>query len=151
MLESAIASRSNFAFESTLGGNTIPRLMIEAAEAGIEVLVWFIGLSSPEQHISRVRSRVAAGGHDISEEKIRERWDTSRRNLILLMPHLTELKVFDNSEEGDPAAGTIPEPKLLLHWRRGAIISPKPRVLEMTPDWAKAIVARALRLQRMSR
>ena len=114
-------------------------------------MVWFVGLSSPEKHISRVRSRVASGGHDIPEEKIRERWQTSRRNIIALMPHLAELKVFDNSEDGIPAAGTIPEPKRLLHWRRGAIISPVPEILEMTPEWAKPIVARALKLQRTAR
>lgn len=150
-LESAIEDRSNFAFESTLGGNTIPKLIRQAAETGMEVLVWFIGLSRPEQHIARVRARVAAGGHNIPEAKIRERWDSSRRNIIALMSSLTELKIFDNSEEGDPAAGTIPEPKLLLHWRRGTIVAPAPELLETTPEWAKPIIARTLQLQRAAR
>lgn len=109
----------------------------------------YLGLSSAEQHIARVRARVAAGGHDIPEAKIRERWDASRRNIIALMPGLTELKVFDNSEEGDPDAGTIPPPRLLLHWRRGTIVFPGIRGLARTPDWAKPIVARALQLQRL--
>lgn len=147
-LEAAIESQSSYAFESTLGGNTIPRLIEQAARAGFEVLVWFVGLSSPEQHIARVRMRVAAGGHDIPEKKIRERWKPSRRNLIVLMPVLTELKVFDNSRDGDPAAGTIPEPLLLLHWRDRRIVAPPLTALEKTPDWAKPIVARALELQR---
>jgi predicted ABC-type ATPase len=147
-LENAIQRRHNFAFESTLGGNTISGLLREAADAGIDVLVWFAGLSSPEQHIERVRERVAAGGHDIPEAKIRERWDGSRRNLIALMPYLTELKVFDNSRERHPVAGTIPPPTLLLHWRRGAVIGPSVRSLRSTPDWARPIVAAALGLQR---
>jgi hypothetical protein len=41
------------------------------------------------------------------------------------MPYLTELKIFDNSQDGDPAAGTIPEPSLILHWRAGVIVSPR--------------------------
>src|SRR5258708_26643890 len=98
-LEAAISNRLNYAFESTLGGRTIPALLVAAAQSGIEILVWFVGLSSPDQHIARVRARVAAGGHDIPEEMIRQRWDASRRNLVALMPHLTELKVFDNSDE----------------------------------------------------
>ncbi len=149
-LESAIRDRQSFAFESTLGGNTIPHLLAEAADAGLEVLVWFVGLSNPEQHLARVRARVAAGGHDIPAAKIRERWDTARRNIIALMPRLTELKVFDNSEEGNPDAGTIPPPTLLLHWRRGAIKFPSIRGLKKTPEWAKPIVARALQLQRLT-
>jgi predicted ABC-type ATPase len=148
-LESAIRDRQSFAFESTLGGNTIPRLIEEAADAGMDVRVWFVGLSSPELHLARVRTRVVAGGHDIPEAKIRERWDAARRNIIALMSILTELKVLDNSEEGNPDAGTIPPPVLLLHWRRGAIKFPSIRGLKKTPEWAKPIVARALQLQRL--
>jgi predicted ABC-type ATPase len=150
-LASAIESRSSFALESTLGGSSIPRLLKEAAEAGIEVLVWFVGLSSADQHIARVRARVAAGGHDIPKAKIRERWETSRRNLIDLLPSLSELKLFDNSREGDPATGTIPPPRLLLHCRSRTIIAPPLSVLERAPEWARPIIARALQLQRLAR
>jgi predicted ABC-type ATPase len=147
-LERAISRRDDFAFESTLGGNTIPRLLEAAAEAGIDVVVWFVGLSSPEQHLARVRARVNAGGHDIPEAKIRERWNGSRRNIIALLPHLAELQVFDNSEERDPVTGAFPAPRLLLHWRQGAVIAPALTVLEATPEWAGPIVVRALELQR---
>ena len=108
LLERAIAERLDFAFETTLGGHTISALLHEALAAGIEVRMWFVGLSSPELHIARVRSRVARGGHDIPEEKIRERYDRSRINLIELMPRLTELRVFDNSFDADPHAGHSP-------------------------------------------
>ena len=40
MLERAIAKRQIYAFETTLGGNTIPKLLIEAARKGIKVKVW---------------------------------------------------------------------------------------------------------------
>jgi predicted ABC-type ATPase len=66
-------------------------------------------LSSPELHIARVRSRVAKGGHDIPDAKIRDRYDRSRLNLIQLMPKLTELRVYDNTREADPDAGGAPQ------------------------------------------
>jgi predicted ABC-type ATPase len=144
LLEKAILERTNHAFETTLGGRTMTRLLGKAADAGLDVRVWFVGLASVEQHIARVRARVARGGHDIPEMKIRERWDASRRNLIVLMPRLTELRVFDNSEESDAETGTIPPPKLLLHWKRGAIVAPSFDALGSTPEWAKPIVACAL-------
>lgn len=149
-LESAIRDRSSHAFESTLGGHTIPALLVEAASAGIDILVWFLGLTNPDQHIARVRARVAEGGHAIPEELIRKRWDASRRNLIALIPHLTELKLFDNSKEGNPAAATIPPPRLLLHWHRNQIIAPSVAALRNTPEWAKPIIAAAMKLQRSS-
>src|ERR1035437_2289670 len=64
LLERAIAGRLDFAFESTLGAATIPALLAKAASLGIEVRVWYLGLSSPELHVARVRTRVAKGGHD---------------------------------------------------------------------------------------
>ncbi len=150
-LEEAIESRSNYAFESTLGGNTIPRLLEEAAQAGFAILVWYVGLANGDQHVARVRARVSAGGHDIPKEMIRQRWNASRRNVIALLPFLTELRVLDNSREGDPAAGTIPEPILVLHWRPGRVVAPSAKNLGTTPEWAKPIVARALQLQRLTK
>lgn len=67
-------------------------------------MIWFCGLSSPELHIARVRARVAAGGHPIPEEKIRERYALAQLNLIKLMPHVVYIKVYDNSTEA--AAGS---------------------------------------------
>jgi hypothetical protein len=40
LLERAITERLNFAFETTLGGNTIPALLERALESGIEVRVY---------------------------------------------------------------------------------------------------------------
>jgi predicted ABC-type ATPase len=144
LLEAAIGNRLDFAFETTLGGETMTQLLERAAEAGFEVRVWYAGLASPELHIERVRRRVAKGGHDIAEADIRRRYDQSRLNLIRLLPRLTELRLYDNSEEADPDAGREPAPKLLLHWRSGRIVAP--RDFKDTPDWGKPIVAAAMKL-----
>jgi predicted ABC-type ATPase len=136
----------NFAFETTLGGRTITALLESALAAGAEVRIWYVGLSSPELHIARVRRRVARGGHDIPENKIRERYDQSRLNLIRLMPKLTELRVYDNSREAYPRDGAAPEPILILHLARDSIV----RVCKLAdaPEWAKPILREALGVQR---
>lgn len=144
LLERAIAERLDFAFETTLGANTIPALLAKAAEQGIEVRVSYVGLSTPELHIERVRRRVRRGGHDIPEADIRRRYEHSRINLIHLLPKLAALRVYDNSAEADPAAGKAPAPKLVLHMERGKILGPTD--LSRTPGWAKPIVAAALKL-----
>jgi len=144
LLQRAIAERLNFAFETTLGGNTIPALLSSAVSAGLEVRVWYVGLSSVELHIARVRARVEKGGHPIPEQKIRERFDRSRLNLIRLLPRLTELLVYDNSSEANPDAGERPEPKLLLHMDSGKIVGSCD--LRLIPEWAKPIVAAALKI-----
>ena len=144
LLERAIAERKTLAFETTLGGKTITGLLRQAAAAGLEVRIWYAGLDSPELHLRRVQSRVRHGGHDIPEALVRYRFDSARTNLIDLLPSLTELRLFDNSEEDDPHEGLPPKPRLLLHWREGAIVAPPD--LSATPGWAKPIVATALKL-----
>lgn len=144
LLEKAISTRLNFAFETTLGGNTIPALLEQASDRGIAVRVWYVGLEGPDLHIERVRARVTAGGHDIPEAKIRERYDQSRRNLIRLLPKLTELAVFDNSVRGDPGTGDTPRPLLVLSMVNGRIMAtcPVPEV----PGWAKPLFVAALKV-----
>jgi predicted ABC-type ATPase len=147
LLKRAIDEQLDFAFETTLGANTIPRLLAEAAAQGIEIYVWYIGLSSPDLHIERVRARVRRGGHDIPADHIRRRYERSRLNLIDLLPRLTALQVFDNSAAGDPAAGRMPHLKPVLNLAHGKILNPHD--LRHTPDWAKPIVAAALKLSRV--
>jgi predicted ABC-type ATPase len=142
LLDEAIAAGHSHAFETTLGGATMAR-HIATASRSHDVLVWFCGLSSPEQHIARVAARVAAGGHDIPEAKIRERWVHAPLNLIELMPHLSELRMFDNSADAAPGE-PVPDPVQVLHVRSGVVAFPLALIdLERTPDWAKPIVKAA--------
>lgn len=151
-LEAAIAHGRNFAFETTLGAATIPNLLIQAS-ATHDVVMWYCGLASVELHLQRVRARVATGGHDIPEAKIRERWDASRRNLIRLLPHLAHLQVFDNSHataHGQP----IRPPVLLLEMVGQKLLRPDasdPVALAAIPDWARPIVEAALRCAQASK
>jgi len=144
LLERAIAERLDFALETTLGGNTIVRLLAEAAAKGVEIYIWYVGLNSPELHIARVSARVRRGGHDIPERDIRRRYEHSRLNLIHLLPRLAALRLWDNTKDADPAVGKTPAPVLVLHLERGKILNPGD--LATAPDWAKPIVAAALRL-----
>jgi predicted ABC-type ATPase len=146
LLARAIAGRLDFVFETTLGGDTITAMLEDALSAGVEVRVWYIGLRDPEMHVARVRARVAQGGHDIPETRIRERYDRSRLNLIRLLPKLTELRVYDNSTDADPSTGNAPRPMFVLHVARGAVQSACE--LSAVPHWAKPIVAAAMQLRR---
>jgi len=149
LLEKAIAENLDFAFETTLGGTTITSMLGSAAASGIDVFVWYVGLATAELHLERVRSRAKAGGHDIPEADVRRRWNTTRENLIRLLPHLAGLRMFDNSIEADPRKGIAPAPALILEMEEGRIVGPKS--LAATPVWAKPIVAAAIKLQPVKR
>ncbi|MDR3055703.1 MAG: zeta toxin family protein [Zoogloeaceae bacterium] len=144
-LDAAIIRGQSHAFETTLGGNTVAQKILAAAKTHA-VMVWFCGLDSPEHHLARVRARVAAGGHDIPEAKIRARYPLAQLNLIGLMPYLTHLQIYDNSLDAAPGEA-IPDPILLLEMSAGRLITPATAdaaALNHTPEWAKALVEAAL-------
>lgn len=145
-LDKALAGGHDHAFETTLGGNTVPARLVEA-EKTHDLMMWFCGLDSPERHLARIRLRVSQGGHDIPETKVRERYESSIRNLLRLLPHLSQLRVYDNSV--DAAPGTpVPTPRLLLQMDYSRIAFPTDaNVLRETPDWAKPILETALSMR----
>jgi len=140
-LEEAIAKGADYTFESTLGGKTITTLLIDAANHSHQLEIWFVGLESVELHLQRVAKRVAKGGHPIPESAIRQRWIGSHENIIRLIPHVTTLRVFDNSREVPD--DETPDPTLLLSIQDSELTYPGPEELSATPIWAKPIIAAA--------
>ncbi len=145
-LASAIVERRSYFLETTLGGATITKLLGKACDVGLAVRIWYVGLETETLHVKRVAARVRRGGHDIPLADIQRRYRQSRLNLLTLLPRLTELVVYDNSHEADPAAGLQPIPRVVLHLREGTIVGPPD--LASTPAWAKPIVAAALKYAR---
>ncbi len=146
-IRDALDQRRNHAFETTLGGNSIAALLHEASHSH-DVLMWFCGLSSPEQHIARVQARVRSGGHPINEADIRRRWPLAQQNLVRLMPVLAQLQVYDNSADAAPGEA-VPDPQLLLQMEDGQVLYPEPDDLDQlaaTPAWATPLLEAALRL-----
>jgi len=144
-LDEAITKSENYAFETTLGGRTMAERILAASETH-DVIIWFSGLPSPEDHIRRVAARVKAGGHDIPAAKIRERYPRALAHLIALMPHVASLRVYDNSAEAGPGE-PVPDPVLVLEMESGTVVFPRPDAadaLARTPHWAKPLVEAAI-------
>jgi predicted ABC-type ATPase len=141
MLEHAIATGGHYAFETTLGGRSVPLALGRVLDSGGEVHMRYLGLDGVERHLDRVRRRVAGGGHDIPEAKIRERYVQSPRHLEDILPRLTSLEFFDNSADLD--ASGRPTPRRLLTMERGRVLWHSP--IDTLPGWASGIVRAALR------
>ena len=138
-LQRAIATDSDHAFETTLGGRTITTLLLDACVQGIDVAIWYCGLRSVDLHLKRVAQRVARGGHDIDEARIRARWTFSMSNLCRLTAVCSELVVYDNSLPLD--ADGRPQLQRLLHMKKGALLFGPPPDL---PAWARPAAAAAV-------
>lgn len=142
-LQRAVANDEDFTFETTLGGESIARELHRAIAARLKVCIWYVGLASPELHIARVRARVARGGHDIPAAKIRERYPKSLANLVSFVGKAAEMHVFDNSTESPKG---LPQARLVFRMRGRRITEPDlDALMARTPEWAKPVVAAALR------
>ncbi len=70
----------------------------EAARRRYTVVLCYIGLAGPRQSIERVAMRVLQGGHDVPDEKLRQRYARSLNNLQTAISRLPYVLVYDNSD-----------------------------------------------------
>lgn len=140
-LQRSIEHDDDYAFETTLGGNTIVQTLIEAGQADRQIQVFYCGLDSPELHIERVALRVARGGHAIPEQTIRERWKSSILNMMALIPVCYRVQIWDNSINADD---TGPHPIKLLSFTAGRF-DPGGEPGSELPVWAKPLAVAALK------
>lgn len=54
LLERVISEGLDYAFETTLGGNSIAALLETVMDSGFEVRIWYVGLASPEPCVARL-------------------------------------------------------------------------------------------------
>lgn len=134
----AIQQDIDYTCETTLGGHSITQRLHEAIESGVQVRIFYVGLSSPELHIERVKYRVSKGGHDIPKEIIRKRYISSIHNMMSLLPGCEQVVVLDNSA---PMNNNQPQIKKLFTVNAGFIT-----IIEQTmPLWAKPLAATGLK------
>ncbi len=79
-IESCVAQRESFAFETTLAGLVYLRRIEEWRQCGYHVSLFFLSLPSADMAVARVAERVRQGGHDIPEPVIRRRFLAGREN-----------------------------------------------------------------------
>jgi predicted ABC-type ATPase len=97
-LRELASERTDFAFETTLAGKTYVPFLRQLRQDGYGVELYYFWLRSRELAISRVRTRVRSGGHDIPEDTIRQRYGRSVDNFWNLYRHEADSWfVYDNS------------------------------------------------------
>jgi predicted ABC-type ATPase len=88
---------ADFTFETVLSTDRNLKLLKEAAAHGYDVQCLYVLTRSADINVVRVKKRVLGGGHDVPENKIRERYHRA----LALLPELVKvcdfLAVYDNS------------------------------------------------------
>ena len=102
MIDTYVGRGESFAFETTLSGRGYARMIPSWRTRGYRVRLYFLRLPTPEMALARVRNRVAEGGHDVSEEVVRRRFEAGWRNFRnIYMDLVDEWALYD-------ASGSVP-------------------------------------------
>lgn len=97
-IKELVAAKQNFAFETTLSGRTYVRLLKQMQEQGYTIVILFLWLPDVGIAVSRVKSRVEQGGHNIPKSIIQRRYNSGLKNLFQLYTPLADvLQLFDAS------------------------------------------------------
>ncbi len=97
LVDHYIDSGTSFSIETTLSSQIIFKQIERAKSSGFEIHAFFVGLLDVDLHILRVQERVRRGGHFITEQDIRRRYERSIRNLPKLIQVSDYTSVIDNT------------------------------------------------------
>jgi predicted ABC-type ATPase len=123
----------SFVSESTFSHPSKLELIKQAKQANFRVVVYHVNVRSPNLSVSRVGSRVKDGGHNVPEEKIRERYERNQPLIREAALIADKAFVYDNSVIERP-------PKLQISFTQGKVN----RVAENIPSWARNLYAKEL-------
>jgi predicted ABC-type ATPase len=125
-----LARRESFVFETVFSDPVGAKLefLKEAERAGYTVVLFFIGIDGPETSEERVAMRVAQGGHDVPNDKLKSRYRRVMANLQRALAEISNIRVYDNSD--------------LLHAFRSVAVVEEGvlTVHQPTPKWLKPLL-----------
>jgi len=96
-LDASIDTHKSVGVETVLSTGKYCRLVTKAKTLGFEVRLTYVMLNSPDLNVERVRLRVAKGGHDVPEEKVRSRYVNSLQQLPWFFGEADQAVIYDNS------------------------------------------------------
>lgn len=111
-LDASIKAHQTVGVETVLSTRKYRRLVRAAKKRSFEFRLIYILLDSPEHNIERIRFRVAKGGHDVPEAKVRGRYARSLGQLPWFLERADKAWIFNNSGAqpvliGEKKEGTV--------------------------------------------
>lgn len=94
-----IKSRQSFSIESVMSHISKIDLLTTAQKFEYRTYLYYVATDDPNVNIERVRNRVLEGGHNVDEDKIRQRYVRSIELLRQAINFTNRAYVFDNSDK----------------------------------------------------
>lgn len=97
--EKLMEANATFTFETVMSHEGKVTLLGRAQRAGYRTYLYYVATDAPEINVSRVRNRVALGGHAVPEDKIVSRYYRSLDLLLDAIRLTNRAYIFDNSTD----------------------------------------------------
>lgn len=94
----SISKKEDFTFETVLSSNYKLEILRKAKQEGYFIKCVFVLTANPQINITRIKTRVASGGHDVDSSKVVERYYKSIDNIKKLLEICDIMHVYDNTE-----------------------------------------------------
>lgn len=114
-IEYLLQRKEDFCIETTLSSKSLGRTIEIARDYGYTIIILFFWIEKVELAISRVRARVAAGGHNVPEPTIRRRYRSGLRHFFEeYMPMSDQWMLADNT--------TVPFKLVAQGWKKNMVV-----------------------------
>lgn len=128
-----LAQGRDFVSESTFSHESKLALVADAKAAGFRVAMYHVNVRDANLSVDRVAQRTREGGHDVPEDKIRERYVRNQALIKEAVLQADNAFVYDNSEWNKP-------PHRAIDFANGKVI----RVSGRVPAWARELYEKEL-------
>lgn len=96
-----LEQKISFTFETVMSHASKVEFLLAARIAGYRTYLYYVATEDPSINVSRVKSRVSLGGHDVPQDKIVERYHRSLQLLEKAVAYSNRAYVFDSSKEAE--------------------------------------------------
>ena len=95
-INECIAKGVCFTQETTLSGRKTEATVRQVVEKGYKVRLYYIGLDSAAESVSRIANRVRRGGHDIPTQDVERRFAGRWEAVAKVLPYCDVAEFYDN-------------------------------------------------------
>lgn len=96
LIDDCLKKRVNFTQETTLSGVRTLKTIQRARDFDYYIRLYYVGVSSANESIKRIKNRVEKGGHDIPSADVERRYLKRFDDLAKVLPYCNEVRFFDN-------------------------------------------------------
>jgi len=96
LIDDCLKKRVNFTQETTLSGVRTVKTIQRARDLDYFIRLYYVGVSSADESIKRIKNRVEKGGHNIPSQDVERRYLKRFDDLAKVLPYCNEVRFFDN-------------------------------------------------------